>query len=323
MKFVRAIIATLGAVALLAPLSAMPAAAQSSSLTQTTATPQSQALTQKLNAYVECINRLSERSYSSRSRYFSWAAKSGPTGKERIIYGTYTIYDTAPCKQKVEAANALKPHEPEIEGAATAYAEAVGVLEPLLKEADDYYDQQNYKDDKMAKGRALHPRLVAAWDAFAAADVKLRKLVDDFQDKLARARLAEIERTEGIKDRYHVEAVMLTAKYVLRAQQASPPDLAAFIKAIEEYEAIIKATEDYASNNPGAKVGSSFVSDAKKYLTTAKMLMRRVRDKVPYSQGDKMLMDSGGGAWMVEGSPARLSRDYNQLVGAYNRGGRF
>jgi hypothetical protein len=26
---------------------------------------------------------------------------------------------------------------------------------------------------------------------------------------------------------------------------------------------------------------------------------------------------------MVEGSPARLSRDYNQLVGAYNRGGRF
>jgi hypothetical protein len=322
MRSIRATIAAIGAIALLGPLSAMPVAAQSS-LTQTTATPQSQALTQKINAYVECINRLSERSYDSRSRYFSWAAKSGPTGKERIIYGTYTIYDTAPCKQKVEAANALEPHEPEIEAAASAYAEAVGVLEPLLKEADDYYDQQNYKDDKMAKGRALHPRLVAAWDAFAAADEKLRKLVDDQQDKLARARLAEIERTEGIKDRYHVEAVMLTAKYVLRAQQASPPDLAAFIKAIEEFEAIIKATEDYASSNPGAKVGSSFLSDAKKYLTTAKMLMRRVRDKVPYSQGDKMLMDSGGGAWMVEGSPARLSRDYNQLVGAYNRGGRF
>jgi hypothetical protein len=64
-------------------------------------------LTEKINAYVGCINRLSERSYSSRSRYFSWAAKSGPTGKERIIYGTYTIYDTSDCRKAVEKANAL------------------------------------------------------------------------------------------------------------------------------------------------------------------------------------------------------------------------
>ena len=318
MRTIPAVAAAIGAVAFFTP----PVLAQSS-LTQTTATPQSKVLTQKLNAAVECLNRLSERSYSSRSRYFSWAAKSGPTGKERIIYGTYTIYDTSRCQQGVEKTNALEPREPELETASSAYVTAVVALEPLLKEADDYYSQQDYKDDKMAKGRALHPRLVAAWDAFAKADEKLRKIVDEEQDKQARARLAEIERTEGIKDRYHVEAVMLSAKYVMRAQQASPPDLAAFIKAIEEYEAIVKATEDYAAENKGSKVGSSYVRDAKTFLTTAKMLMRRVRDKVPYSQGDRMLMQSGGGGWMVEGSPARLSKDYNQLVGSYNRGGRF
>ena len=50
--------------------------------------------------------------------------------------------------------------------------------------------------------------------------------------------------------------------------------------------------------------------------------MRRIRDKTPYSQGDKMML-SGGGGWMVEGSPARLLRDYNQLVEAYNRGARI
>ncbi|MGB8444414.1 MAG: DUF3829 domain-containing protein, partial [Pseudolabrys sp.] len=44
-----------------------------------------------------------------------------------------------------------------LEAAASAYAKAVAKLEPLLKEADDYYTQENYKDDKMAKGRALHP----------------------------------------------------------------------------------------------------------------------------------------------------------------------
>ena len=138
------------------------------------ANAQKSPLTEKLNAYVGCINRLSERSYESRSRYFSWADKNGPTGKERIIYGTYTIYDTSDCRKNVEKANALEPRDAALEAAASAYADAVSKLEPLLKEADDYYSQENYKDDKMAKGKALHPRLVAAWDAFATADQKLR-----------------------------------------------------------------------------------------------------------------------------------------------------
>ena len=181
----------------------------------------------------------------------------------------------------MEKVNALEPREPELEAAATAYVEAVTALEPLLKEADDYYSQQDYKDDRMAKGRALHPRLVSAWNAFAKADERLRNDIDEIQDRHARARLVEIEKTEGIKDRYHVEAVMLTAKYVLRSQKASPPDVAAFVKSVDEYAAILKATDDYVAANKGAKIGSSFVRDAKTFLTTAKMLMRRVRDKVP------------------------------------------
>jgi hypothetical protein len=35
-----------------------------------------------------------------------------------------------------------------------------------------------------------------------------------------------------------------------------------------------------------------------------------------------MMLGAGSG-WMVEGSPARLTRDYNQLVDRYNSGGRF
>ena len=149
-----------------------------------------------MNAYVGCINRLSERSYESRKRYFSWAAQSGPTGKERIIYGTYTIYDTADCKKNVEKANALEPRDAALEAAASAYVEAVSKLEPLLKEADDYYAQENYKDDRMAKGKALHPRLVAAWDAFASADKALAQRRRSHQ-RQARAGAARRDRAEG------------------------------------------------------------------------------------------------------------------------------
>jgi hypothetical protein len=284
------------------------------------AAAQTPPLTQKLNAYVGCINRLSERSYDSRSRYFSWADKKGPTGKERIIYGTYTIYDTSDCRKNVEKANAMEPHDAAIEAAATAYADAVSKLEPLLKETDDYYSQENYKDDKMAKGKALHPRLVAAWDAFAAADQKLRGEVEAINDRRAQEKLAEIEKSEGRKTRYYVEALMIQAKRVLRAEDAKTPDIAAITQALNEYEETIKAAEQASGSGGGSKIGSFFLSNAKSYLVTAKQLMRRIRDKVPYSSGDKMMLSNAGSGWMVEGSPPRLLRDYNQLVEAYNRG---
>jgi uncharacterized protein DUF3829 len=277
---------------------------------------------EKVNAYVGCINRLSGRAYDSRKRYFSWVGKNGPTGKERIIYGTYTIYDTSDCRKNVEKANALEPRDAALESAATAYAEAVSKLEPLLKEADDYYSQQDYKDDRMAKGRALHPRLVAAWDAFAGADQKLRSAVEDINDRRSAEKLAEIERSEGRKARYHVEAVMIHAKRVLRAQDMAKPDLAAITQALNEYEVIVKGAEQVSGADGGAKIGSMFMSNAKSFLVTAKQLMRRIRDKVPYSSGDRMMLNAGSG-WMVEGSPPRLLRDYNQLVDAYNRGARI
>ena len=300
------------------PLFAHVAAAQSPS-------PPAQSLTEKLNAYVGCINRLSERSFQSRERYFSWAAKSGPTGKERIIYGTYTIYDTSDCRKNVEKANALEPRDAELETAASAYADAVSKLEPLLKETDDYYEQENYKDDKMAKGKALHPRLVAAWDAFADADRKLRGGVEALNDKNALAKLADIEKADGKKVRYYVEATMIQAKRVLRAESNDKPDVAAITQALGDYEETVKASEEFAGSAvmDRGKIGSMFISNAKSFLTTAKQLMRRIRDKTPYSSGDKMMLGGQGSGWMVEGSPPRLLRDYNQLVDAYNSGARM
>lgn len=300
--------AVLGTTLLIAPLAAPPAFAQ---------TPPEIA---KLNAYVGCLNRLSARAFDSRARYFSWAAKSGPTGHERIIYGLYTIYDTSDCAKNVDKANALEPHDADLEAAATAYAKAAAKLETLLKEADDYYTQEDYKDDKMAKGKALHPLLVAAWDAFASADKNLRGGVEAINDKRALEKLAAIEQSEGKQARYHVEALMIQAKRLLRAEDQAKPDLAAINKALADYEDMVKGAEQFTGSSGGAKIGSFFMNNAKSFLVTAKALMRRLRDHVPYSSGDRMMLGNAMSGWMVEGSPPRLLRDYNQLVDAYNRG---
>ena len=310
MKPFRAWIRAAGAALLLAPLALL--------LLADVAAAQAPAPSEKLNAYVGCINRLSERSYESRQRYFSWVSKNGPTGKERIIYGTYTIYDTEDCRKAVEKANGIEPRDAALETAASAYVEAVGVLEPLLKETAEYYSQEDYKDDRMAKGRALHPRLIAAWDAFAGADQALRTGVDTINDKRSLERVAAIEAAEGRKARYHVEMLMIQAKRVVRASDQAKPDVATITAALAEYEATVKALDQLGSE---AKIDSFFISGAKSYLTSAKQFMRRIRDKVPLSQGDRMMINAGGGE-MIEGTPQRLMRDYNSLIEAYNRGTR-
>lgn len=278
----------------------------------------------KLQPYIGCINRLSERSYESRARYLSWSKESGPTGRERIVYGLYTIYDTSDCRKNVEQAATMAPKNEELEKAGAAYAAAVGALEPMLKEADDYYRQEDYKDDKMARGKAMHPKLMSAWAAFAAADTGLRAVAQRLNDQSQLEELAEVETREGRKARFHIMDTMLKAKTLNRVEGGDPAkmDLAKVQDALGAYEASVKALESYASDKDD-KIGSFYVDAAKTYLATAKALMRRVRDKKPYSSGERMMLSQQGAGWMIEGSPPRLMRDYNELVNRYNSGGRF
>ena len=149
-------------------------------------------------------------------------------------------------------------------------------------------------------------------------------LPDSYPIRIAPARralekLAAIEQSEGRKVHYYVEALMIHAKHVLLAEKAATPDVAAITQGLNDYEEAIKGAEQASGAGGDAKIGSIFMSNAKSYLVTGKQLMRRFRDREPYSAGDRVIMNSGSG-WMVEGSPQRLLRDYNQLVDAYNRG---
>jgi Protein of unknown function (DUF3829) len=281
---------------------------------------QAQSLTDKLQPYIECFNSLSESGLRSKARYLSWAATSGPTGKERNIYGTYTLSDPSKCDAEIEAANKSEPRETTLENAGSAFIKSLVALEPLLKQANDYYDQGDYKDDKMAKGKALHPQLMAAWATFETANDQLDGVLDSLNDEVQLERLAEIEKAEGKQAHYYVLAVMLEAKKVFRVEgEEKIPDLAKINTALGALETSVSELDAFASG-ADRKVGSIFMSQVKGYLTTAKELMRRMRDKTPYSSGDRMMLQTSGAGWMVVGSPPRLVHDYNGLVEAFNRG---
>ncbi len=278
---------------------------------------------QKMDAAIACLNRLSERAFDSRNRYVDWAGdKAQMKKKPRNVLGLYTIYETGDCAKGVSEAAAATPNNAPLEEASAGYVKSVQTLEPLLKDADDYYEQENYKDDKFAKGKDMHGKLLAAWDDFRAADAKLREVVQTIGDERQTAELARVEKEQGRSAQFHVMNTFLHAKALVRAEsgvEMDKIDLAKVNDLLAKYETAFKDLETFAEGQKDGKIDSFYISSAKDVLVTAKGLMRRVRDKTGFDQGEQMMLDQPGAGWMIEGSQPRLIRDFNQLVDNYNR----
>jgi hypothetical protein len=141
-------------------------------------------LAQKISAYIDCINRHSNWTLGSRERYLDWVkdAKRGPTGREPVIYGLYPLFDASSCREGIEKAARLPPAAPEIEQSAAAWIETFANLDTIVTEANTYYELENYKDDRMAKGKSMHPQLMDAFARFDGANDALYGKVVTTQD---------------------------------------------------------------------------------------------------------------------------------------------
>lgn len=279
-------------------------------------------LLQKMQSYIVCVNRLSDRSFQSRNRYFSWAGdKDKIVSNPRVIYGLYEIYDTSDCVNGVERANAADPNLPDVEAAGADYVIAVISLESILKITHTYYDQEDYKDDKMVKGKELHPQLLTAFANFEKADTTLRGYIDVFNDKRQLAQLIELEKAEGRSAAFLTEFMMSKAKVVVRLEMVEDMqkiDLTELTTALGEFQEAVQELDAYANANKDQGISSSMINSSKSVLKSAKRLMRRVRDKTGYTDSERQVLNGPGG-WMVDGSRPELVKYYNELIAHYNR----
>ncbi|MFD1711256.1 DUF3829 domain-containing protein [Ottowia sp. GY511] len=279
---------------------------------------------QKLNEYVACYNGADSRAHDAMNRYRRWVQdmKTGPTGKERNVLGVYTVSDHSvkACAKLPELADAAPPL-PELDQAAKPYAAALTAWAGTLAEADKYYSRQDYKDDKMAKGKAMHADLVKHFEAFDTASKAFSQALETANDKRQTEQLAELEKSEGRKFNYWHIATMMNAKKLTKLISEDSFDVDQASAALKAFEDAAQGLTDFAKQAPKDELPmmySSMGSAVEDFLVAAKQRIRRVRDKVPYSQGEKMNL-GGGGGWMVNGSPDALVRKYNDLIGASNR----
>ncbi|MFZ6873693.1 YiiG family protein [Undibacterium sp. Di27W] len=306
----------------------MPAAASAASAIASPATAASNAVAKpaeanssKLQDYIACYNKLDGDGHRSIARYRSWVKDmdKGPSGKESIVYGLYKIDvdDVAKCKtsfgQPATAQNKL-------DAAATAYIDSLSELGVLVTDAEVYYSRENYKDDAFAKGKKLHGPLAEAMKRFEEKSAVFSDQIEVENDKALDAEMQQLEKTEGRQLPYLHMALMSKAKQLLRLIAEDNFDAAAAGKLLTEYESLTDEAIAYAKKNKESTSSgwSSLERATEEYRKAAKERVRRIRDKVPYSEGEKMMLKPGSG-WMVEGSQEKVGKAYNDLIEASNR----
>jgi len=209
----------------------------------------------KNNAYVKLLNE-SLRARDSWDRYLSWVnLERGPTGKERIIYGLYSV-GASSAKESIAAARKAAdsaPSAPALDAAAKELAATFETVFPIMNEANDYYDRKDYMSDNASGAKRLHGQLVPAARAFMAARDKMENLQEELKDKLDGLELARIEKTEGKQYRWHMKRTMTLAK---KAFDHYPRDIVGRLREIKEKIAKRQADPTFYSMDYNGVVSS-------------------------------------------------------------------
>lgn len=281
-----------------------------------------QALTRKLNAYIECFNKVDSRIHEGAQQYTRWMAdpKAGPTGKETSVYGPAPIdeYAMKLCDAPMAQAIDAKPALPALDTAAKRYLTALKTLQPLANQARDYYDREDYEDDQFAKGKQLHAPLMAALSEFHDASEAFSHELDAQNDAAQREQLKAMEKAEGRTRDFYRLSMMLEAKDIVGLMQEDEFDTAKATALLDGFNKLSdEAHAKVADQEPGKLDWNSFETAAENFRKEGKARIKRVVEKTPYSRMEQGWLDNPTLA--PEGSPGRLLKKYNDLVFQSNR----
>ncbi len=245
-------------------------------------------LANKVGEYIRnCMNAMSANLYHSRRVYASWAPKTGITGRETKVLGVPTVAGAAKCLLAANKAKSMPPDERTLEDVGLRYARAVVAAEDVIKEASSYYEQKAFETDHFAKGKALHPRLVAAFDEFMKADQEIHKEIGAITKPLAQRQLSQIEKEEGKKFRWHRRNVLNLARDLVEIGDPGDEEEevlgSAYDESVTVFDKALTELRDYGSlhradltNVKKSKIGASMAYD--NFVRAAEEYLKKARD---------------------------------------------
>lgn len=295
-----------------------PAAAPVQTPAETPQRDAEQIAAEKMSVYVKCFNNLQIPVNRSLSRYASWLQdfKKGPTGKEGTIYGIYGVFPAfiTECQTEMKRVLALTPKLEPIDSTVDSYIGTLSTLAKTINEMDGYYTQENYKDDGFAKGKTLHQTLLKELNAFEPAAEKYQLAIQEVNDRRQLEQLKKIEASEGKTLDYYSLATMISAKQLNNLISQDGFDAQAAMKRVDELSGLVdslKAADKGMKNFAYANAAAAYQLAAKKYV-------RRIRDKVAFTEDEKEDLQDSLGAAMVEDSYPAALKCYNDMVNSFN-----
>jgi hypothetical protein len=298
-------------------------------------------LQEKLDEYIKCLNSLASAIHQSRHRYLTYIPKTGPTGRETFadLY-RLPVGATATCSAGISRAKVMPPSDPKLESAGSEFSSAATDIDRLINEMDRYYENKDFRDDRWAKGKIMHPRLMASFDRFSRADKTLHDTLDGITKPLAQRVLGRIDREEGKKFRYFRKKTLITARELV---EASDPigddddiDFALYSAAYTEFEKALDELTGYGALHktdlrdqktaPSWPMADSnydnFVKEAGDFKKMSKEFWRCLRDAPPKAKTpsgkidlDKMGNCADGPAWK-QGD--LVIKEYNEFIRTSN-----
>jgi len=274
-------------------------------------------LVKKSNLYItECFNKYSNSIVSSYNRYQSWVRDmdAGPTGKESLVYGLYDVTgDGGDCEKAVADAKAMGPELPELEDVADKYAAALKSVVSKIHEVYNYYEQEDYKDDSFAKGKAAHPALIAAFKDFRDVNTKFAAQVDQLEDRVANEELAKLRAEAGNEYEALIVESGIKAKAIKNLLQEKEYEQLTADELTPLIEDFDKTVEAMRSTTTKKIMADSYVRSCDEFTKASKEMMRRIRDGKKFNESERRFIDMGSG-WMVDGSPGKVIKAYNDMI---------
>ena len=277
----------------------------------------------KLQAFVACLNRADKSLLDKGPKYqqlFKTVAASPGKDHNLAPFNSFKIepYETnnsfsRDCIDVLSKAVEQNPADPVLDEIGRDYAKTLESMIPVMNEIDNYYAQQDYRDDKMEKGKALDSQIMPLLVHLSELSGKMRQEVDVRQDQLADARLADIEKAEGKEFTWQTENVMLQARRTLtsidHAFSGKKPDLGKLNESEAQMQKAFDSALAYGKANPDVKtkLGNQplwfhLQANAQNYLQAIKTLRR----------------DAAENKRDLSEDMRKLGEAYNRLVQNYN-----
>jgi hypothetical protein len=267
--------------------------------------PEDAAAKRKLQPFIHCLNTVSNDLSNLVRPYremYDAVNKDPANGADRSSWNTQYQYSggfmfrgnvmtkenaVVACADALDAAVKLPPVDASLDAVGQSFGAGLRRLDALALKVEAYFNQKDYRDDRMEHGRAFN----------AEYDPLLQHLVDDTRRMSAevqqrylvqeRHRLDAIERLDGRHMRWEANAFLLQARTSLNALTALAARKAltrdAVLAQTTPLEDRFKEASEYAAAHPGENnddmdLWSRILNYATAMVTAAKEARRDADD---------------------------------------------